>query len=549
MPPPNQAPQASLSGAPTATVGQPYTVDPSGSTDPEGKIKYWRMNWGDGSKSGGDGAPNVAQSHIYGTAGTYDVVLIVFDHRRVPSTASIRVTVSDATEPLPVDCVLSDWTLHFAGEWGPCQPDGTQTRQEEWIRSIVVPPQHGGAPCGPLTETWTVTQPCVYVPPTPPPSSGTYYHDVLALPTLHRAWSCRPRAGAPIGHPDYEHQLKFRSQGGYVDKRSGGLPGSWTFYDPGVDAVKLIAPAKIDFLAGTDFHVVTLAAPMPTADPDALGTVTLTDPLKGWGTKGYQIFVDAEWLAIAVTDTADTSRTYQVTRGALGSTPAAHQAGAAVRFTKHSIPNAVRFPLDAAGTHRYLIGWEWYPTDACLPAVNGLTSWKHFQTHGKVRPDQTSAQIWCEVRCRFALAPTPTDIGTVDIRTYGPVGPNTVYGPADTVYPKTSIDPATGHVIVPLPAFVLRPNRWIRYWELLDMRDGDFERVSLWVADADQGVVTVYDEIELENHGTSPIFHLEFNTSTDRLSRDHPDIDGWVRHIFVLQDPPDVASLLIPPGA
>ncbi len=59
------------------------------------------------------------------------------------------------TQPCPIDCVLSDW-----GPWSECSATcggGTRTR----TRTVLVPAQYGGAPCGALSETENCnTQPC-----------------------------------------------------------------------------------------------------------------------------------------------------------------------------------------------------------------------------------------------------------------------------------------------------------------------------------------------------------------------------------------------------
>lgn len=67
--------------------------------------------------------------------------------------------------PGPVDCVLSAWRLDSAGAWGACQSNGTQTRNETWVRDVVTPPSNGGAACGPTSEQRVGTQACTYVPP------------------------------------------------------------------------------------------------------------------------------------------------------------------------------------------------------------------------------------------------------------------------------------------------------------------------------------------------------------------------------------------------
>lgn len=74
--------------------------------------------------------------------------------------------------PLPVDCVLSAWTLQSATAWGTCV-GGQQTRTETWARTVVTPAANGGAACGLLLETRTATQTCVIPVPDPIPTGNT----------------------------------------------------------------------------------------------------------------------------------------------------------------------------------------------------------------------------------------------------------------------------------------------------------------------------------------------------------------------------------------
>lgn len=64
----------------------------------------------------------------------------------------------------PVDCVTSSWQL-VSTAWDVCQPNGTQIGTQLWTRDVLTAPANGGAACGLLQETRTVSQPCTYVPP------------------------------------------------------------------------------------------------------------------------------------------------------------------------------------------------------------------------------------------------------------------------------------------------------------------------------------------------------------------------------------------------
>jgi hypothetical protein len=68
--------------------------------------------------------------------------------------------------PVPVDCVLSEWSAWIpTSDWGACV-DGIQSRTEQRTRTVVTQPTPGGAACGDLSETRVMSQPCT--PPTAP---------------------------------------------------------------------------------------------------------------------------------------------------------------------------------------------------------------------------------------------------------------------------------------------------------------------------------------------------------------------------------------------
>ncbi len=75
-----------------------------------------------------------------------------------PDNQSVSVTV---TAPVPVDCVLSEWSAWVAtSAWSPCV-NSEQSRTEERTRTVITPPANGGVPCGSLVETRTAIQACV----------------------------------------------------------------------------------------------------------------------------------------------------------------------------------------------------------------------------------------------------------------------------------------------------------------------------------------------------------------------------------------------------
>lgn len=88
----NIPPQASFTFSPTVVnVGQAVSFDASASSDPDGFIREYDWDFGDGTTASG-----VAVSHTYGAAGSYVVSLTVTDNQGATNTVTRTVTVSEA---------------------------------------------------------------------------------------------------------------------------------------------------------------------------------------------------------------------------------------------------------------------------------------------------------------------------------------------------------------------------------------------------------------------------------------------------------------------
>lgn len=75
-------------------------------------------------------------------------------------TARVRVTPV-ATEPPPVDCVLSDWSEWAYSDWSAWAVVGdheARTRLATRTRAVLTEPSNGGQACGTLTESVTDTE-------------------------------------------------------------------------------------------------------------------------------------------------------------------------------------------------------------------------------------------------------------------------------------------------------------------------------------------------------------------------------------------------------
>ena len=92
--PANRPPAANVGGPYAGETGMAIEFDGRGSNDPDGDMLSYVWNFGDGNV--GDGA---TPSHTYGTAGTYDVTLVVNDGEFDSDVSATTATVEDPAAP------------------------------------------------------------------------------------------------------------------------------------------------------------------------------------------------------------------------------------------------------------------------------------------------------------------------------------------------------------------------------------------------------------------------------------------------------------------
>ncbi len=93
-------PLADAGGPYTADIGETVTFDATGSSDPDGTIVQYDWEFGDGSFLVDGGA---TPSHSYSTAGTFNVILTVWDEDNLSDTDSVQATIVD-----PLDVPIED---------------------------------------------------------------------------------------------------------------------------------------------------------------------------------------------------------------------------------------------------------------------------------------------------------------------------------------------------------------------------------------------------------------------------------------------------------
>jgi hypothetical protein len=359
---------------------------------------------------------------------------------------------------------------------------------------------------------------------TPPPGSNDFYDAMIADPAWYRGWSFRPRAGVtdPMD-PFYEDQLT--TYAGPIDKL-----GQWVTYDAATESGKLVIPA-FDSSA-----VATVEAAV-----DASQTTLSLSAFSGDNVAGRAFEIDDEIMSMTAPWDAG-SHTVEVQRAQGGTAAASHAAGADVHLNTNSLINQLNFPLATEDGHIYLVIWEASWSDSFLHS--GLTNHKAFNFR--------SPGIWLEPDASYvggthgaqvAGFDPDTDVAGWMQRSYGnPGGPATWtdYGPdGPNVTNNQPLEPQ-------LATFVIKPNRWVRFFELIEQRANDYDVLNTWIADDATEPVHTHQDL-LVNVGSTGItvFNLEFNTSTSRFVRgDGRDLVAFVRNLGVLRDPADVSVWL-----
>ncbi len=141
-PSPNQPPEAQVTASrQVAKVGQDITFDGSGSTDPDGEVRSYRWDFGDGTSSAGVSASGTGEQaasvdHSFDSAGEKTVTLTVMDDQGAVDSAQVTVSVLTvdifARQPIGVEPHETDVVARVSGSAGgqiryqfDCRNDGS----------------------------------------------------------------------------------------------------------------------------------------------------------------------------------------------------------------------------------------------------------------------------------------------------------------------------------------------------------------------------------------------------------------------------------------
>jgi len=162
-PPDNKPPVIKIDEEFEGLIGESIILDASGSTDPDGEIIFYRWNFGDGTSDILSSSP----SHIYSSAGEYNVTLTIVDDNRTCTTDTTKVTIYGTEQnKKPVANVGGPYEgevskqISFDGSHSD-DPDGTIVNYtwdfKDGTYGYGAMPKHSYSSRGTYTVTLTVT--------------------------------------------------------------------------------------------------------------------------------------------------------------------------------------------------------------------------------------------------------------------------------------------------------------------------------------------------------------------------------------------------------
>jgi hypothetical protein len=211
-----------------------------------------------------------------------------------------------------------------------------------------------------------------------------------------------------------------------------------------------------------------------------------------------------------------------------------------IRDMKDSLATQLWLPLNHAARTPLLVTWdEWYGKEFDF----GHAGIENYKAWNLCSPGST---IWTEVRSRFGLAKHDSSVvAYTDIRQYRTAqshGPNTVPHGGNLGGRNYG-----GNAIGPIVAeFGQAPERWTRRWVLL-VPDGEWYRLSYWVADTERDAVQIYDGLQVRPglrtdddvigsmDGAWNIFRIEYNTSKTAAWEGRGELTAYFRNLVVLR--------------
>jgi hypothetical protein len=268
---------------------------------------------------------------------------------------------------------------------------------------------------------------------------------------------------------------------------------------------------------------------------------------KGGFVRGADIRIDKEVMTV-VAWLPENSVT--VTRGAFGTAPTTHAAGATIMHASNSLRSQVRVPLETEDGHDYFFVWARYWTDSFMGA--GKFNHKAFQFSSGGKDGDT---IWLEPHVSYGAGgrcDPGVHVGSFGVRPYNKGGgdPNWSKTNGDMLGPTSNLRDSSRD------SFCVEPNTWVRFFFHIKQRANDYDPLDVWVADERREPVhlIVNSPVSVRPSGLTPNsiakFWIEFNSSEDDLLRvDGRNLVAYVRNFVALRDVKDPRALLVRPVA
>lgn len=422
----------------------------------------------------------------------------------------------------PKDCILGEKVFGTPEPWGPCNPNGTQTRRMPWTKPRLQEPENGGALCGPESGYDIETQNCHYEPPPlPEPTPGLEH------------WPLRSAAEiAKYVGTSYTHQ-----------------------YDPHMDACKVSIVV---------FPPTKWALEHPLSETDTL-IVASWATKSGWQPRGLKFHDTGEIMKVetsvaTIMPDGSTRWDLRVQRGFKGTTPTPHAVGATFQRNSNSLQHQLRLPIKSQDGHDYLIIHDFLLTASCMKP--NFMPRKSFQLESNAIWFETNlsqnGQIPNPARVGHNMTAPGFDptkhVGVLVHRCYNKLGGPEVWTADDPTKPYLQAGPKLVDTEPAAPMVghkLLTINRWYREYQLVQQRANDYDLVSTWIADSDS-CVQMLDRIPL-NVRPQMIeqWWNEWNSSDDNLYEQNDRI-LYIRDVkkFTDPDPARVAAELakLPPA-
>jgi hypothetical protein len=369
---------------------------------------------------------------------------------------------------------------------------------------VVTSASGGGRPCVGVTGTRTEKRACVIVPPSPP--------------------GAHPFFDRLVAHPKFWKGAALRTDAEVTKYRQGSFKNA--YYAPTADAMETLI---------ADYPNVPVGVQLRDAIDE---THTTFVPTGGLPTNpGMSYRIDGEILLYkskVVTPAAGSVpafTTVTVVRAHHGTTAAPHAAKALIGTGGNSLLSQVRIPLGTEDGHSYLFTWDAWKARGfrCVQLADGSLSGSGLSNYKDWQFGQGSGNdgsLGLEVRSRFLYDKNtvlaPDELAVVDMRRYLAVE-----------------NPVTQDSLIPVLApFRIKWEVWTRYWVLIEHIVGDWDRVSLWCADATRDPIQIYDRVgvETDSHRIAA-WWVERNTSTDTVAKGRGELRARDRNFAALKDP------------